>query len=110
VKTIRSLPMTVPPENDTVADSRGRWGSGSAYDGGQALAEGDAAGLRDALGLGDAGADVAGGTVAVAVSDAVTVSAGVPIDVAVDALHAAASATATTHQVRMLATVASGRA
>src|SRR4051794_9758714 len=35
VKTIRSLPVTVPPENLTTADTRGRFGSGAAYDGGQ---------------------------------------------------------------------------
>src|SRR5689334_1592078 len=40
VKTIRSVPVTVPPENDTVAVSRGRCGSGSAYAAGQATAAG----------------------------------------------------------------------
>src|SRR5690349_5765164 len=37
VKAICSVPVTVPPENETVADSRGRFGSGSAYDVGHAL-------------------------------------------------------------------------
>jgi hypothetical protein len=87
--------VTVPPEKATVADSRGRLGSGCAYDGGQALGDGEAAGGRVGLGV------AAGPVVAVAVSDAVTVSAGLPIDVAVDVLHAAASAAATTHPVRM---------
>jgi hypothetical protein len=34
VKTIRSLPVTVPPENVTTAETRGRCGSGGAYDDG----------------------------------------------------------------------------
>jgi hypothetical protein len=38
LKTICSVPVTVPPENDTVAETRGRFGSGSAYDVGHALA------------------------------------------------------------------------
>src|SRR4051794_29605435 len=46
VKTMRSDPVTLPPEKDTVADSRGRFGSGSAYDVGQPPADGDGEGVE----------------------------------------------------------------
>src|SRR5690348_6292159 len=100
VKTIRSLPVTVPPLNDTVADSLGRFGSGSAYaEGHEAAAAlglglGLAAALADGLGL--TGLD---SIEAVAVSDADGVSVllriGLCVDV-VDALQPATSATTTT--------------
>jgi hypothetical protein len=71
VNTIRSEPVTVPPENATVADSRGRFGSGRAYDVGHELADGDAVALGRGLAAGLAPALLLGldATVAVAVSD-----------------------------------------
>jgi hypothetical protein len=94
VKTIRSLPVTFPPENDTVADSRGRWGSGGAYDVGQPLDEGLAAG---ALG-GTPVVDVVVLSVVVVIRDGAAVGAAV---VAALLVQAAASAVATTQPVRM---------
>src|SRR3954470_4495558 len=67
VKTMRSDPVTVPPENATIADSRGRFGSGSAYDVGHELVAGDAVGLAGGLAVGAALG--LGAMVAVAVSD-----------------------------------------
>src|SRR3954452_11868584 len=67
VKTMRSDPVTVPPENDTVADSRGRFGSGNAYDVGHELVAADAVALGRGLALGLLLG--LGASVAVAVSD-----------------------------------------
>jgi hypothetical protein len=100
VKTIRSEPVTVPPEKDTVADSRGRLGSGKAYVVGHELAAaGDAAAVGRGLALGLALA--LGAIVAVAVSDGEADSAvSGPSDVTLDVLHPATSAARTTHEVR----------
>jgi hypothetical protein len=92
VKTMRSVPVTVPPENHTDAVSFGRFGSGGAYAGGHAS---EGAELGDGVGLGlDAAA------VAEADGDAgsrLTVGAlGRPDPV----LHPATRAATTTHEVR----------
>jgi hypothetical protein len=95
VKTTRSDPVTVPPLNDTVADSRGRFGSGGAYaDGHEVLATalGLDRGLAAALAAGLGAID------AVVVSDgdglSVLLRTGLCVDV-VEALQPATSATTT---------------
>jgi hypothetical protein len=59
-----SLPVTVPAENETDADSRGRFGSGGAYDDGHARAAGGAGEVTvaaaDAVPATDAGDALAG--------------------------------------------------
>jgi hypothetical protein len=102
VKTIRSEPVTVPPENDTVADSRGRFGSGSAYAEGQELAAaadvavGRGLGLGLTLGLGFGATDAA----AVSEGDADSaVSAGASV-LGDAVLQPATSAATTSHEVR----------
>jgi hypothetical protein len=90
VKTIRSVPVTVPPENDTVADSLGRWGSGWAYDVGQAPGEGLAGGAPVVT--------IVVLCVVVVIRDGAAVGGAV---VAALLVQAAASAVATTHPVRM---------
>lgn len=94
VKTIRSVPVTVPPENDTVADSLGRWGSGWAYDVGHALGEGLAAGAVGATPV----VTIVVLCVVVVIRDGAAVGDAV---VAALLVQAAASAVATTHPVRM---------
>jgi hypothetical protein len=100
VKTIRSVPVTVPPEKDTVADSRGRWASGSAYDGGQATA---ASGVGETtVAAADAVPATADGEVIEGAEDTVDVLAGRGeladggLDEPLQAAHSAASCTATT--------------
>jgi hypothetical protein len=89
----------VPPENDTVADSRGRFGSGGVYAAGHAVAAGD--GVGRGLGLGAAEGLGLVATVAVAVSegDAESAASGPP-EGGVDVLQPATSAAITTHEVR----------
>jgi hypothetical protein len=103
VNTIRSVPVTVPPEKATLADSRGRFGSGGAYAAGQlavvVVAVGLGRGLALALGLATVLGD--GARVAVAVSDGVGVStASGPSLPGADVLQPASSAAITTHEVR----------
>jgi hypothetical protein len=89
----------VPPEKATVADRRGRLGSGCAYDGGQAAGEGDAAG--------ELGAPLAAVVKVVVLSVVMVMRDGPALEArvggaAADELQAAAaSAAATTHPVRM---------
>jgi hypothetical protein len=91
--------VTVPPENATVADSRGRFGSGGAYAVGHELALVEvAAGVRRGLALGAVLG--LGPTVAVAVSDGDAESVASGPSAPVEALHAARSAATTTHEVR----------
>jgi hypothetical protein len=95
-KTTCSVPVTTPPETVTFADSRGRDGSGWAYDVGQAGAAavgGAVVGVPTAAGAKE---DATGGTAlgAAALGDA---AAGAP-----DALHAATAPSArTTGRVRI---------
>jgi hypothetical protein len=102
VKTIRSDPVTVAPENATVADSRGRCGSGRAYDVGHELDAGDAAGLGRGLAAGLTAALGLGAIVAVAVSDGAGDSAdnAGPSALGVEVLQPASSAPMTSHEVR----------
>jgi hypothetical protein len=89
----------VPPEKDTVADSRGRFGSGSAYDVGQGGdAEEAALGGRLAMGLA-VGAGGGVGDVAT-VGEGVGDGEGATPAVGVDVLHPAASEAMTSHEVR----------
>jgi hypothetical protein len=98
---MRSDPATVPPENATVADSRGRLGSGSAY------AVGHAAAVVEENGDGVGVADVA---VTIGISRVVVLSvvvttcdgcgvASAPFGAVEEPAQAVASAAATTHQV-----------
>jgi hypothetical protein len=90
---MRSVPVTVPPATATVADSRGRFGSGEAYDGGQASVAG-----RDAATPGDVVA-AAGGKTTVGAAEGNAAAIGPAVVGAVagldPALHAAVSAAAT---------------
>jgi hypothetical protein len=94
--------VTVPPETDTFADSRGRCGSGGAYAVGHGAIATDAElrGTGVALGL-------AVGAVATAVDVALGRTPGDPVDdgpsaLGVDVLQPASSAASTSHDVRTL--------
>ncbi|MDT7573385.1 MAG: hypothetical protein QOE05_3559 [Actinomycetota bacterium] len=95
---MRSDPVTVPPENDTVAESLGRLGSGSAYDVGQAAADGDALAVGRGLALGVLLGLLLGlgASVTVDVSDGVADSAASGPSDTVDVLQPARSTATTT--------------
>ena len=101
LKTIRSVPVTVPPENDTVADSRGRLASGGAYDGGQATAAGGAG--ETTVAAADAAPATADGEALEGDDETVDALEGCgeiaddgALDEPLQAAHSAASCTATT--------------
>lgn len=104
VNAIRSVPLTAAPSNETVAESRGRCGSGAAYDGGHDGGADDVAdtavgpATEDANGAAEGEAERAG---AEADNAAVGVAVLGAADGLVPVLHAAARATTTTQPVRI---------
>jgi hypothetical protein len=96
-----SLPVTVPAENETDADSRGRFGSGGAYDDGHARAAGGAGEVTvaaaDAVPATDAGDALDGDALAgAALEGCGEFASGCGLDCPLQAAHSAPTTAATT--------------